>query len=146
MRSSTTLRLSLALTLLLTGAFLYILFRSRNHLAFYAADALGLRNFIDSLRASVADVETPEFVRFNLPDCLWSTSYILIADFIFREESQWARLKWVSAIPLIGIGSELLQFAGLLPGVYDPLDLVAYFLPLGCYFIFTNLIKTNNKK
>ncbi len=109
-------------------------------------DAVGLDSMADSLRASVKDITPSEFVRFCLPDGLWTISYMLFIDHIFRSESLKARIIWVSIIPVIGVISELLQYAGIVPGVFDPLDVVAYMLPYMAYtaYIIYSYRKINN--
>ena len=97
---------------------------------------MGMGSIADSLRASVTEVNPPDFVRYCLPDGLWTTSYILFSDRIFNKESVKTRTLWVSIIPLIGIISELLQLFGILPGVFDSLDLMAYTIPIVMYMVY----------
>lgn len=125
----------IALLLFLCGASIYLLFRSRGHLGFMLADALGLGNVVDSLRASVSDIHPSEFVLYSLPDGLWTISYIMLMNHIFRNEKRITRLIWVSIIPLLGILTELLQLTPLMPGVFDPLDLMCYAFPLIGYIM-----------
>lgn len=125
----------LAFLCLLMGSGIYLLFRSRHHLVFKFVDALGFGPLVDSMRTGVSDFNLSEFVCFALPDGLWSLSYILFMDSIFHNSTISSRLLWCSIIPLIGATSELLQFAAILPGVFDSLDLVAYLLPLILYLL-----------
>ncbi len=120
---------------LLMGISIYLLFRSRLHLGFMVFDSLGFASAIDAIRSFTKDVTAPDFIRFCLPDGLWTTSYILFSDWFNRNESQRSRLIWTSAIPLIGCMSEMMQLCGMLPGVFDVLDLACYFLPFLTYCI-----------
>lgn len=124
---------------LLTGISIYLLFRSRDHLGFILLDALGLSAATDCIRALVQGIDVPYFVRYCLPDGLWTTSYILFADYYNQSEKPAARLAWVSAIPVIGVVSELMQLTGLLPGVFDVLDLACYTLPFAIYLLNNNI-------
>lgn len=139
-------RVAIAWTCFLAGIGIYLLFRSREHLGFMLVDAVGLGTAADRLRASVEGITPPEFVRFCLPDGLWTISYMLFVDHIFRDQSLKARIIWVSIIPVIGVLSELLQLAGIVPGVYDPLDLVVYMLPYMVYsaYIIYRYTKISN--
>lgn len=137
-----SIQLVVASLCLLAGMCIYLLFRSRQHLGFIVLDSIGLTSAIDYIRSSAQGVEATEFVRFCLPDGLWTTSYVLFSDYFNRNEKLKLRLLWVSAIPMIGCVSEMLQFCGLLLGVFDVLDIVCYALPLVAYYIIM-VIKTN---
>lgn len=130
------IQLLLASLCLLMGISIYLLFRSRQHLGFIVLDSLGFASAIDAIRSLTRDVAVPEFVRFCLPDGLWTTSYILFSDWFNRNEAQKSRLLWTSAIPVIGCVSEIMQLFGLLPGVFDILDLACYSLPFLAYLIY----------
>lgn len=131
----TRLQLLIAWSCLLSGISIYLLFRSREHLGFILLDSIGLGSVVDSVRILTQGVHAPEFVRFCLPDGLWTTSYILFSDYCNRGENVRLKLAWASVIPLIGCMSELLQIYGVMPGVYDILDLACYFIPLLIYYI-----------
>lgn len=133
---TTKYRLPLGIALLIIGATLYLLFRSRQHLGFMLLDAIGLGSLTDSLRSMVADVHPAEFIIFALPDGLWTISYILIISHICRNQQLSSRLIWASVIPALGIISELLQAIGIVPGVFDFADLACYSLPLVIYIIY----------
>ena len=71
-----------------------------------------------------------DFVVWNLPGGLWSAAYILaIAAICSPADQKSHRLAWASVVPAIGVVSELLQLAGLLPGVFDIADVACYILP-----------------
>lgn len=124
----------IALLLFLCGASIYLLFRSREHLGFMLVDALGLGSVIDSLRTSVSGIHPCEFVLYSLPDGLWTISYIMLINHIFRSEKRTTRLIWASIIPTLGILTELLQLTPLIPGVFDLFDLACYAIPLVVYY------------
>lgn len=114
----------------MTGTSIYLLFRSREHLGFALLDSVGLTTAVDAIRSLTGGIDMPEFVRFCLPDGLWTTSYILFSDYINKNERFAIRLLLVSIIPLLGIVSEVLQYVNMIPGTFDPLDLACYSIPL----------------
>ncbi len=123
-------QLILAWGCLLTGTSIYLLFRSRDHLIFALLDTVGLTTAVDGLRSMTAGICVPEFIRFCLPDGLWTSSYILFSDYINRNERFAIRLLLVSVIPLLGVVSEVLQSVNVIPGTFDPLDIACYSIPL----------------
>lgn len=114
---------------LLTGATIYLLFRSKTLLGFKLLSGIGAEPWADRMRSYAADVTLPDVVVYSLPGGLWSLGYILIIDSLFSNQTRSTRIAWASVIPLLGVGSEVLQAIGLLPGVFDTLDLVFYALP-----------------
>ena len=120
--------------LLMGGGCIYLLQRPASLLLFRVTDALGLTERLDAVRTDLA--AWPEFVVYNLPGALWSGSYVLLADMLFRSFPLSARLLWASVIPMLGLLSELLQFAGLCPGTPDVLDALCYVSPYIIYVIF----------
>ena len=114
---------------LLTGATIYLLFRSKTLLGFKLLSRIGVEPWADQMRSYAVDVTLPEVVVYSLPGGLWSLGYILIIDSLFGNQTHSTRIAWASVIPLLGVGSEVLQAIGLLPGVFDAWDLVFYALP-----------------
>lgn len=131
---------SIAATLcLFTGMAIYALFRSRNLLGFSVAERLGMGAFVNQIRHDTAQTSVPYFIKYCLPDALWATAYIIIADAVFCKSGKKQRWLWASAIPLIGASSELLQLPGIIPGTFDWLDLLCYLLPLIVYTLIINI-------
>ena len=114
---------------LLNGATIYLLFRSKTLLGFKLLSRIGAEPWADRMRSYAVDVTLPEVVVYSLPGGLWSLGYILIIDSLFGNQTRFTRIAWASVIPLLGVGSEVLQAIGLLPGVFDTWDLVFYALP-----------------
>ena len=125
----------LALLLFVAGASIYLLFRSRQLLGFRLADAMGMGTTVDAWRDNVSHLHPSEFVLYSLPDGFWTCSYLLLIDLTLRHERPTRRFLWASVIPVLGIGSELLQFMHLCPGTFDPWDLACYTTPLILYYI-----------
>ena len=122
---------------LLAGAVIYLLFRSKTLLGFELLDRIGAEPWADRMRCYTADIVLPDMFVYSLPGGLWALGYILAIDSIFSNQSRNTRIVWASVIPLLGVCSEILQGVGLLPGVFDPWDLVFYALP---FIIFVTRI------
>lgn len=132
----TNLQITLALLLLAAGGMIYMLYGNEQLLGFRVADALGISTIVDAMREAARQTTPPEFVRYSLPDGLWSASYVLFADCFTRGESLKKRLATAALIPALGVASELMQLAGMLQGVYDTLDLISYIIPYLLYYLY----------
>lgn len=119
---------------LLVGVSIYLLFRSRSLLAFRWLEIVGLKDFIITVRTYCGNICLPEFVIYCLPDGLWSLSYVLFMDSIWRGGK--LGFLFVQIIPVIGAISELLQKYHVLDGCYDTCDFICYLFPLVVYDIF----------
>lgn len=139
MASSTFKRLEIIVAALcfLTGVSIYLLWRDEHLLIHRVLHACHLHTILDGIRSQAADIYLPEWVRFALPDGLWSMSYILTIDALVKRD-----YLWTSVIPAIGILSELMQWTGWLPGTFDLSDLLAYGLP---YLLYVLIINQQNK-
>ncbi|MCF0203154.1 MAG: hypothetical protein HUK08_07305 [Bacteroidaceae bacterium] len=129
----------LSIIVLGAGGWLYVMYRPTTR----------IYNIYSSLVAGapMQREQAPElcdFVIWNLPGGLWSTSYILAIDAISRLTKQTShRLAWAAVVPALGVVSELLQLAGILPGVFDIADIACYGIP---YIIATVYRKTDPQK
>ena len=139
---TTRLQILIGLVMLLLGGIIYLLFRPTTLLLFHTLDLVGLMPLVTDCRTLAATCQPSEFVVYSLPGGLWATSYILLVFSLLGRAMRWQRMIVASIIPLAGICSELIQQAGLLPGVFDTADLVCYAVPLiilNMYIIIKNL-------
>jgi hypothetical protein len=139
---TTRLQILIGLVMLLLGGIIYLLFRPTTLLLFHTLDLVGLMPLVTDCRTLVATCQPSEFVVYSLPGSLWATSYILLVVSLLERAMRWQRMIVASIIPLAGICSELMQQAGLLPGVFDTVDLACYAVPLiilNMYIIIKNL-------
>ena len=93
------------------------------------------------LRAA-ASVGLPYWVVYCLPNALWVAAYILITDMVLTGWTVRPKLLTASVIMIVGVASEMLQSAALLPGTFDVADIVAYTAPYSLYVVW---IFTKNK-
>lgn len=102
-------------TALFLGAALYIGGRPTTLRLFDWADAVGLGEAVASLRAvlSPAVGALPDVVVWSVPFGLW----VFAATLLLRGTS------WVAAPLVLAIGAELGQLVGIVPGVFDAVDL-----------------------
>lgn len=78
-----------------------------------------------ALAALVAPLSPPTWVAWSLPDGLWAFAGVAAQRLVARAGPAPSG-RWLVLTGLTGPASELAQAAHLLPGVYDPRDLVAY--------------------
>ena len=133
--------------LLVCGCAIYLLFRSKTLSIYVWCRDLGCSFLVDCLRLSVQNWNIPAFIKFSLPDGLYSAAYLLIIDAIWHNDKRPMKYILLSIIPVITIGNELLQYLGLIRGTFDYVDLICYMVP-PLLFFSTNSVKTiyfNNK-
>lgn len=108
------------------GAAIYVLWRSPFLRVFQWLDTAGAATPVRSLRAAVMPARAwlPSWVLFSLPDGLWVYALTSWLTRIWRDAAGRGRWLWLSIGPVLGIGSELGQWAGLVPGTFDVVDLV----------------------
>lgn len=133
--------------LFLTGSIIYLLFRKElPHLVMSNWIALlGCSNIISKIRQTTLQLSVCDFVVYCLPDGLFSASYIMVMESIWRTSNENTRLFFVLLMPTFCIAHELLQGLGLANGSYDIRDLLCYLLPILIYLYHIN-IKVIHKK
>lgn len=117
--------LFLSLALFGIGGMIYVLFRSLSLKMFSWFESLGWIDQIIRFRGEVQHWELPMWAKFALPDGLWVFSYILLIGCIWNFD--YLKAKCVMfLLPLIAIGSELLQAIHVVKGTFDSVDLLCY--------------------
>lgn len=127
---------ALSLTLLLIGGSIYLLFRPDNLLMFSWADALGLSPSIHSLRQSLAYAAPDSFVACCLPNGLWTASYLLMTAAAVPARHKPDIVLWGYSLPVMALVLEFLQLLHAIPGVFDPLDVLCYVLPMLAFTVY----------
>ena len=120
------------------GGLVYLGWRTRGLLLWDWAAAAGIEGGLGALRAGLlaAFPAPPEWVRFSLPDALWVYGLTFSVARLQRESSMTWKVLWLSIPALFGPGAELLQAVGLLPGTFDPVDLVLTAIAFGAAVFF----------
>lgn len=116
--------LIIAIFAISTGGLIYISYRP---LSLYMFKWLNLNDgtsWLMSLR-TMMDNKLPNWVIYELPGGLWSLAYVILICSIWDFN---IKRCWIIAsfIPLLGIGSELMQALNFLPGQFDWWDCIMY--------------------
>jgi len=131
----------------LLGGFIYILYRPSEHLFFSWFSSLGLDNLFESIRNHSLSTSSrlPDWVVYSLPNCLWAFAYALLITSLWSGNRSWIKYVWMSSIPVLVVGFEVLQYTGTIRGTFCIQDLVMGIvgITLGC-IIGIKLKKTNN--
>ena len=113
----------LAVSALSLGGFIYLSYRTRTLVVFDLLDSLHLSCLVSLLRSDTDNLA--EWIKFSLPDGLWVFTYVLYIGIVYSFKTDKCKLM-VSVLPIIGIVSEFLQYARIIPGTFDVIDLLAY--------------------
>lgn len=135
-------KIVLGLILITFGGMIYLSYRPTSILLFRVLDVVGLMPFIEDWRTMAFHWQPSEFVVYSLPGGLWSAAYILLVHALLEHHTAVLRITVASIIPMVGIVSELMQSAELLPGTYQLTDLWCYALPLFILLISETLKNT----
>lgn len=122
-------KVALGISFLVCGCAIYLLFRSKTLNIYHWCATLGFSSAIDTLRLWVQNCNVPNFVKFCLPDGLYSAAYILLIDAIWHKEKGIMKDIIISLVPIVTISSELLQIFGIIRGTFDLYDLLCYTFP-----------------
>lgn len=112
----------------LLGGLTYILWRDTDMLMFVWADWLGLMPGILELRERFAPVREslPEWLLYCFPDGVWVFACTAFFARLWPDGPAWMRWSWISLGTVLAVGGELGQLTPLVPGTFDPLDIVFY--------------------
>ncbi|SMC75540.1 hypothetical protein SAMN06296427_10777 [Moheibacter sediminis] len=137
---------SLHIVSLLIGSAIYILFRTSTLKIFSWFEAIGINVIESNLRKKSVLISQyfPDWFLYSLPDGLWIFSYVCLMLSIWRKSISKQNTFWISIVPLVAIGSEILQFFGLVQGTFDMVDVLCYLI--GFFLPFLILNKSINYK
>ena len=130
----------LSLVILLLGGLVYVIYRDKSLLMFDWYDALGISNEIDGLRSLFQGEGIYGWVKYSLPDGLWAFSYMFLVDTIWNGTKSLCSYIFVYSLPTLALLSEFLQYFGLVPGVFDWMDVASYLFAI-LLFVTIKLIK-----
>ncbi|MBN4054930.1 hypothetical protein JYT15_00315 [Acidimicrobium ferrooxidans] len=113
---------------LAVGSALYVLWRPTNLLVFRWLDAAGLLSVSYAARSVVGvwPGVLPEWILYSLPDGLWIYAFTSWMSSIWKGAGGLSAIAWIYSGMVLGIGSELGQGLGLVPGTFELNDLLCY--------------------
>lgn len=139
-----SLALFLAIVALAVGGGIYILYRSETLLMFRWTDAIHRNRFVEDLRQLMSIYTPSDFIKYSLPDGLWSIAFFLIMISIWGKISK-ESVAWLCLMPFFALVSEFMQLTPLMPGRFDIWDVVCYSIPL-IMLITIETVRTCKKK
>ena len=130
----------LSLLILLLGGLVYVIYRDKSLLMFDWFDAIGISNEIDGLRRLFQGEGIYGWVKYSLPDGLWAFSYMFLVDAIWNGSRSKSSFIFIYSLTVIALLSEFFQYFGLLPGVFDWVDVASYLFAI-ILFVIIKLLK-----
>jgi hypothetical protein len=123
---SNTLYVFLSAIALLLGGIIYIFLRTSEYVFFRWINAVGLANWLNSARnqSQYLNLYFPDWILFSLPDGLWAFAYSLIITGIWSGSRSVLKYFWMSSIPVLIIGFEVLQYTSFIKGTFCFQDIV----------------------
>lgn len=123
----------LSLLILCVGGLIYIGFRDKSLLMFTWFNHLGLTEHIGTVRNIFNSEGVYGWVKNSLPDGLWLFSYMFLVDVIWNGSKSVTSHVFIYYLPLLALLSEILQYWGVVPGVFDWIDVASYLLAILLY-------------
>jgi len=115
----------LSVLALLMGGVIYILFRASEPVFFNWIRAVGLEDWLNFARdkSLSSSLHLPAWIVFSLPNGLWAFGYAFLITGIWWGSGSWLKYFWMASIPLLVLGYEILQYAGIMPGTFCMQDI-----------------------
>lgn len=128
------------ITSLLLGGGIYILFRVSSLKMFSWFETIGINIIESDLRKNSILIAQyfPDWFLYSLPDGLWIFSYVCLMLSIWKKSISQQNIFWISIVPLVAVGSEILQFFGLVQGTFDMVDVLCYLTGFMLPFLILN--------
>ena len=126
----------IAIFMLMSGGYIYIVYRDTSLLMFHWADSLRLETSVQVIRGWGQVWEVDEWIKFCLPDGLWVASYMMLMWLIWQKTTTGYRMTWILILPIIALLAELLQGIGILIGTFDIGDIISYAIPISIYLFY----------
>lgn len=137
-------RILIATIAILLGGVFYLFYRPEEAIFFSWIRSAGISFDLESTKSFVGGYlfHLPDWLVFSLPDGLWAFSYAVLISTVWNKQKSLSRAFWIISIPVITIGTELIQLSGRIPGTFCPIDLI--FIVTG--IIAGYIIGTHNLK
>ena len=123
----------LSLLILCIGGLLYIGLRDKSLLMFNWFNHLGLSQHVDIFRGLFNSEGVYGWVKNSLPDGLWLFSYMFLVDAIWNGSKSISAYIFIYYLPILALVSEFSQYFGLVPGVFDWIDVASYLFAILLY-------------
>ena len=122
---------------ILLGGLIYILFRPSKPIFFHWISTAGMDSWLNFVRhGSLSLSKTlPEWVVFSLPNGLWAFAYAILITSIWSKSDSWLKYFWMGSIPILVLGFETFQYAGILPGTFCLQDIA-----FGCIGLISGIL------
>jgi hypothetical protein len=127
------------------GGMVYIFFRPFEHVFFRWISTIGFESWLNQARNSSlpSRLLVPQWVVYSLPDGLWAFAYALLITVIWKGSNSRIKLFWMVSIPLLVLGYEILQLAGIIPGTFCIQDIAFGITGLTIGITVGTIIKQN---
>lgn len=111
---------------LVAGALVYVLWRPTTLRMFDWAKIIGLKDTIDATRTWVGSPPAvmPQWWIGAFPDGAWVYAWMAQLGLVWRKGRLVGAAPWMAIGPVLGIGSEVGQAFGLVPGRYSWADVL----------------------
>lgn len=130
----------LSFAILIIGGLIYVGFRDKSLLMFSWFEQLGVSGEVDAFRGLVNSEGVYGWVKNSLPDGLWLFAYMYLVDAIWNGSKSISSYIFIFSLPFFALLSEFLQYFGMLPGVFDWIDVASYLFAI-LLFVIVKLIK-----
>lgn len=143
----TTFFILLSLTTLLLGALIYILLRPSEAIFVEWICEIGFEKQLVQLQgtANLQQLSIPNWIIYSLPNGLWAFAYSLLIISIWAENISLIKYFWLTSIPVLILGYELLQLTPIISGTFCVQDIITGIVGILTASLFaTKIIKTQN--
>lgn len=110
---------------LIVGSLLYLLARPKGLVVFDWVRTVGANDWVDAARSVVVPISKrlPSIVLYSLPDGLWVYAFTSAMRLTWSNRWTGGSAPWLLLAPCLGVGSEIGQMIGIVPGTFDLGDL-----------------------
>lgn len=130
-------KIILSFIMLIIGGLIYVGCREKSLLMFDWFQQLGISDEIDTFRRFINPDGLYGWVKNSLPDGLWLFAYMFLVDAIWNGSKMICSYIFIYSLSVFAFLSEFLQYLGLVPGVFDWIDVASYLFAI----IMFNIIK-----
>ena len=123
----------LSLLILCIGGLIYVGLRDKSLLMFDWFYHLGISQHVEIFRGLFNSEGVYGWVKNSLPDGLWLFSYMFLVDAIWNGSKSISAYIFIYYLPILALVSEFSQYFGLVPGVFDWIDVASYLFAILLY-------------